>query len=71
MTDKDYTVRRSCLINEFYRLKQLHLMRCAAARIRKIAHLDLEYCGTPIEKTKRIFHYDEVYPKNNDKERTR
>ena len=60
MTPEDYRARRAELINEYYRLRNLRLNRCAAARVRTIAKLDFEYDGTDPEKTKRAFHYDEL-----------
>ena len=60
MNPEEYRTRRAELINAFYRLKQLRLNRSAAARVRQIAKLDLEYDGTPIEKTKALFDYNQL-----------
>lgn len=60
MNPEEYRQRRAELINAFYRLKQLRLNRSAAARVRQIAKLDLEFDNTPIEKTKALFHYSEL-----------
>lgn len=60
MIAEDYHARRAKLVSEFLHLKRLRLNRSAAARVRQIAQLDHDYDGTPIEKTKALFHYDEL-----------
>lgn len=60
MTPQDYNARRAKLVSEFNFLKSKRLFRCAAARVRLIAQLDLDYDNTPIEKTKRLFGYDSL-----------
>ena len=60
MIEQDYHARRAKLLSDFYRLKSLRLYRSAAARVRMIAKLDFEWAGTPIEKTKSLFYYDEL-----------
>lgn len=57
MSPEVYTQKRSELINEYFRMKSMHLTLCARARVRKIAKLDYEYDGTPIEETYRKFNY--------------
>lgn len=60
MIEQDYHARRAKLISEFYRLKRLRLNRSAAARVRMIADLDFRFDGTPVERTKSLFHYQEL-----------
>lgn len=60
MSPQDYTARRARLLGEFLRLRDLRLYRSAAARVRMIAKLDYEHDGTPIEKTKHNFDYNEL-----------
>lgn len=58
-----YIARRTALVREFMRLRDLHLWRCAAARVRTIAKLDLEHRGIPIQTTYSIFGYSELQKK--------
>jgi hypothetical protein len=60
MNPEEYRTRRAELINAYYRLKQLRLNRSAAARVRQIAQLDLEFDNIPIERTKALFNYGEL-----------
>ena len=60
MTQHQYASQRAKLLKEFCFLKSQRLFLSAKARIRRIAQLDFEYDGTPIEKTKRIFNYDNL-----------
>ena len=60
MTEVFYHQRRGQLLEEFYRMKSLGLNRSAAARVRKIAKLDLEFDSIPIEKTYQVFGYQEL-----------
>ena len=60
MLEQDYNARRAKLVGEFLRLKKLRLYRSAAARVRMIAKLDHEFDGTPIEKTYKIFDYENL-----------
>jgi hypothetical protein len=60
MTPQDYNARRAKLVTEFNFLKSKRLYRSAAARVRLIAQLDLEYDNIPIEKTKAIFNYNSL-----------
>ena len=60
MIDSDYRARRAKLVNEFLHMKKLRLYRSAAARVRQIAELDFKFDGTPVEKTKAIFYYDQL-----------
>ena len=60
MIEQDYKARRAKLVGEFFRLKKLRLNRSAAARVRMIAKLDFEQCGTPEKKTLADFRYEEL-----------
>ena len=60
MDRKTYYIRRNKLIEEFLFLKEKHLPRSAAARVREIAKLDHEFTGEDIEKVKRNFYYDQL-----------
>ena len=60
MTPEEYRTRRAELINAFYQLKKLRLNRSAAARVRQIAKLDLEFDNIPMERTKALFNYSEL-----------
>ncbi len=73
MTPQDYTARRAKLISEYNFMLRKRLLKCAAARVRQIAELDHDYDGTPIKKTKALFHYDDLMnPKAfYDKQRNR
>ena len=57
MTDEMYYERRAQLEKEYWvaRSNRCHLV--AKARIRKIAQLDFEQFGIPVEETKEKFNY--------------
>ena len=57
MSPKVYAKRRAELLKEYLEMKRMRLYLCARARVRKIAKLDFEYDGTPIEETYRRFDY--------------
>lgn len=63
MDEQLYRTRRTKLLDEYFFLKHKRLYRSAAARVRQIAKLDLEYGNIPIEKTKRLFDYDNLIKK--------
>ena len=60
MTQETYESRRAELVKEFWFLKSKRLYLSARARVIKIAKLDLEQNGTPIEVTKEKFKYDTI-----------
>ena len=57
MSPEVYKSRRKELLKEYIEMKRMRLTLCARARVRKIAKLDFEYDGTPIEETYRRFGY--------------
>ena len=63
MDENFYRARRAKLVGEFMQMKKLRLYRSAAARVRQIAELDYQFDGTPIEKTKALFYYDQLIKK--------
>lgn len=51
MSNKDYIKRRAELVAEVNRLYTIHCPLSAQARIRRIADLDFQFCGTDKQTT--------------------
>lgn len=60
MTEERYTEVRAALVSDIHFQLSRHCKLNARARIRKIAQLDYEQHGTPIETTKEFFNYNSL-----------